>query len=167
MASSSTRWPVFHTRYGTIGIAICWDEWFPEASRILGLKGAQIIFYPSAIGSEPDHPELSTREAWKTVIRSHGIANGLFVAAVNRVGTEDDMSFYGGSFIGGPLGEVRAEASGDPTPTGRSCAPSGHRRPGTQGRRPAEIAEATAASEAIGRKRSGAVPGRKRSGGHA
>ncbi|MHB8869695.1 MAG: carbon-nitrogen hydrolase [Thermoleophilia bacterium] len=106
-------WPVFRTRFGVIGIAICWDEWFPEASRILGLKGAEIIFYPSAIGSEPDNPELSTREAWKTVIRSHGIANGLFVAAVNRVGTEGGMSFYGGSFIGGPLGEVLVEAGGE------------------------------------------------------
>ena len=103
-------WPVFHTRFGVIGVAICWDEWFPEASRILGLNGAQIIFYPSAIGSEPDHPGLSTREAWKTVIRSHGVANGLYVAAVNRVGTEDDLAFYGGSFIGGPLGEVLVEA---------------------------------------------------------
>lgn len=106
-------WPVFHTRFATIGVAICWDEWFPEASRILSLKGAEIIFYPSAIGSEPDNPGLSTREAWKTVIRSHGIANGVFVAAVNRVGTEEQMSFYGGSFIGGPLGEIAVEAEED------------------------------------------------------
>ncbi len=112
-APGDLGWPVFHTRFGVIGIAICWDEWFPEASRILGLKGAEIIFYPSAIGSEPDHPELSTHEAWKTVIRSHGIANGLFVAALNRVGVEDHMTFYGGSFIGGPLGEILAEAAGE------------------------------------------------------
>jgi N-carbamoylputrescine amidase len=105
-------YPVFKTAHGTIGIAICWDEWFPEVSRILSLKGAQIIFYPSAIGSEPDHPGYSSQEAWGTVIRSHGIANGLFVAAVNRVGREDDMRFYGGSFIGDPFGEVLARAEG-------------------------------------------------------
>jgi N-carbamoylputrescine amidase len=101
-------YPVFKTAYATLGIAICWDEWFPEVSRILSLKGAEIIFYPSAIGSEPDHPGYSSREAWETVIRSHGIANGLFVAAVNRVGREDDMSFYGSSFISNPFGEVLA-----------------------------------------------------------
>ncbi len=101
-------YPVFRTAYGTIGVAICWDEWFPEVSRILGLKGAQVIFYPSAIGSEPDHPGYSSQKAWETVITSHGIVNGLFVAAVNRVGQEDDMSFYGGSFISNPFGEVLA-----------------------------------------------------------
>jgi N-carbamoylputrescine amidase len=99
-------YPVFKTAYATIGVGICWDEWFPEVARILSLKGAQVIFYPSAIGSEPDHPEYSSQEAWETVIRSHGIANGLFVAAVNRVGQEEEMSFYGGSFISTPYGEV-------------------------------------------------------------
>lgn len=100
---------VFDTRYGTIGVAICWDEWFPEVARILALMGAKILFFPSAIGSEPDRPDLSTARAWKTVIQSHGITNGVFVAAVNRVGTEKDMTFYGNSFISGPLGDVIAE----------------------------------------------------------
>jgi N-carbamoylputrescine amidase len=106
-------YPVFKTRYATIGVGICWDEWFPEVARILGLKGAQIIFYPSAIGSEPGHPEYSSQGAWETVIKSHGIANGLFVAAVNRVGREDEMTFYGGSFISNPYGDVLARGDNE------------------------------------------------------
>ncbi|MEE9303007.1 MAG: carbon-nitrogen hydrolase [Thiotrichaceae bacterium] len=106
-------YPVFRTAHATIGIGICWDQWFPEVARILSLKGAQVIFYPSAIGSEPDHPEYSSQEAWKTVIKSHGIANGLFIAAVNRVGQEDEMSFYGGSFISTPYGEVLARGDNE------------------------------------------------------
>jgi len=101
-------YPVFQTAYATIGVGICWDEWFPEVARILGMKGAQIIFYPSAIGSEPDRPAYSSQAAWETVIKSHGIANGLFIAALNRVGREDDMRFYGGSFISNPFGDVLA-----------------------------------------------------------
>ncbi len=101
-------YPVFKTAHAVIGIGICWDEWFPEVARILGIKGAQIIFYPSAIGSEPDRPEYSSQAAWETVVKSHGIVNGLFVAALNRVGREDDMRFYGGSFISNPFGDVLA-----------------------------------------------------------
>jgi N-carbamoylputrescine amidase len=101
-------YPVFQTAYATIGVGICWDEWFPEVARILGIKGAQIIFYPSAIGSEPDRPEYSSQAAWETVIKSHGIANALFIGALNRVGREDDMRFYGGSFISNPFGDVLA-----------------------------------------------------------
>ncbi|MGE5704102.1 MAG: nitrilase-related carbon-nitrogen hydrolase, partial [Clostridia bacterium] len=82
----NTGYPVYKTRYGTIGIGICWDEWFPEVARILALQGAEILFYPSAIGSEPDHPELSTRRTWEKAISAHSISNGVFVAAVNRVG---------------------------------------------------------------------------------
>jgi N-carbamoylputrescine amidase len=106
-------YPVFKTPYGTIGVGICWDEWFPEVPRILGLKGAEIIFFPSAIGSEPDHPEYSSQRAWETVITSHAITNGLFVAAINRVGIEDDMTFYGGSFISNPYGEVLAKGDNE------------------------------------------------------
>ena len=101
-------YPVFKTAHATIGVGICWDEWFPEVARILGMKGAQIIFYPSAIGSEPDRPGYSSHGAWETVIKSHGIVNGLFIAALNRVGREEEMSFYGGSFISNPFGEVLA-----------------------------------------------------------
>lgn len=102
----------FDTRFGRIGVAICWDEWFPEVARIMALQGAQILFYPSAIGSEPDRPEYSSAEAWRTVIRSHGITNGVFVAALNRVGTEDAMTFYGESFVSDPMGELLAQADG-------------------------------------------------------
>jgi N-carbamoylputrescine amidase len=103
-------YPVFRTRHGVIGVAICWDEWFPEVARILALQGAQVLFYPSAIGSEPDRPGYSSAEAWRTVIRSHAIANGVYVAAVNRVGVEHEMTFYGESFIADPFGEVLAQA---------------------------------------------------------
>jgi N-carbamoylputrescine amidase len=106
-------YPVFDTRYGRIGVGICWDEWFPEVARLFALQGAQIIFYPSAIGSEPDRPEYSSHVAWQTVIRSHGITNGVFIAAPNRVGTEADMTFYGHSFISDPFGEFLAEAGTD------------------------------------------------------
>jgi N-carbamoylputrescine amidase len=108
-------YPVFKTKYGTIGVLICWDEWFPEPSRILALKGADIIFYPSAIGSEPDNPDLDTSQSWVDAIKAHGIHNNMFVAAVNRVGREDAtdgsgfMTFYGRSFISNPWGELLAE----------------------------------------------------------
>ena len=102
----NTGYPVYDTKYGKFGIGICWDEWFPEVARILTLKGAEILFYPSAIGSEPDYPELSTRTTWTKAISSHGIHNGVFVAAVNRVGQEKEMSFYGGSFISNPMGDI-------------------------------------------------------------
>ena len=99
-------YPVFQTRYGTLGVGICWDEWFPEVARILSLKDAQILIYPSAIGTEPDHPEYSSQNAWETVIKSHAVANNNFVAAINRVGKEGDMTFYGGSFVSDPNGDV-------------------------------------------------------------
>lgn len=107
---------VFNTKYGNIGIVICWDEWFPEPSRILALKGSDIIFYPSAIGTE-QNTDVDTHLAWRDAIRGHGIHNHLFVAANNRVGTEQSidgngsMTFHGGSFISGPLGQVVEEAS--------------------------------------------------------
>lgn len=106
-------YPVFKTAFGTIGVGICWDEWFPEVARILALKGAQILFYPSAIGSEPDLPGYSSHNAWETVIRAHGICNNVFVAAVNRVGRERDMEFYGGSFISDPNGKILAQGNSD------------------------------------------------------
>ncbi|MEM6675044.1 MAG: carbon-nitrogen hydrolase [Planctomycetota bacterium] len=103
----------FETRFARIGVAICWDEWYPEVARILALQGAEVLFYPSAIGSEPNRPGYSSADAWRTVIKSHGITNGVFVAAVNRVGVEDDMSFYGESFVSDPFGEVIAQAGSD------------------------------------------------------
>ncbi len=106
-------YPVFETEFGTIAVGICWDEWFPEVARIFALQGAEIIFYPSAIGSEPDRPDYSSSEAWKTVLRAHGIANGVFIAAVNRVGIEDEMHFYGESFVSDPFGDTVSSAGAD------------------------------------------------------
>ena len=106
-------YPVFDTIFGRIAVGICWDEWFPEVARIFALQGANIIFYPSAIGSEPDRPDYSSHEAWQTVVRSHGITNGVFIAAPNRVGTERDMTFYGHSFISDPFGAFLAIAENE------------------------------------------------------
>ena len=108
-------YPVFDTRYGRIAVGICWDEWFPEVARIFALQGANILFYPSAIGSEPDRPDYSSHEAWQTVIRAHGITNGVFIAASNRVGVEGAMTFYGHSFISDPFGDFLSKAEKDET----------------------------------------------------
>ncbi len=106
-------YPIFETRYGKIAVGICWDEWFPEVARIFALQGAEIIFYPSAIGTEPEYPTYDSSIAWKTVITSHAITNGVFVAAVNRVGQENKMAFYGKSFIANPHGQVVCQAEGN------------------------------------------------------
>jgi len=103
-------YPIFKTQFGIIGIGICWDQWFPEVARILALQGAEILLYPTAIGSEPDRPEFDSSEPWRTIIRSHAIANNVFVGAVNRVGVETEMSFYGKSFIANPFGDIIADA---------------------------------------------------------
>jgi N-carbamoylputrescine amidase len=108
-------YPIFDTRYGRIAVGICWDEWFPEVARIFALQGASILFYPSAIGSEPDRPGYSSTEAWRTVLRAHGIANGVFIAVPNRTGIEDEMVFYGQSFISDPFGGVLAQAGNEET----------------------------------------------------
>ena len=106
---------VFKSKYGTFGVLICWDQWFPEASRIIALKGADFIFYPSAIGSEPDNPDLDTSQTWVDAIKAHGIHNNMYVCAVNRVGREDAvdgsgfMDFYGRSFVSDPWGNVITE----------------------------------------------------------
>lgn len=113
----NTGYPIFNTQFGKIAVGICWDEWFPEVARIFALQGAQIIFYPSAIGSEPDQPEFSTAHAWEKVISAHGICNSTFIAAVNRVGTEQgknsEMTFYGSSFVSNPLGEIIAKGGSE------------------------------------------------------
>lgn len=105
------------TRYGKIGVLICWDQWFPEAARTTVLSGAQILFYPTAIGWLPEEKgtELgnSQKNAWETVQKSHGIANGCYVAAVNRVGEEDKLTFWGSSFVSDPYGEFLAQASSE------------------------------------------------------
>jgi len=107
-----TGFQSFSTRYGRVGVLICWDQWFPEAARLTALSGAQFIFYPTAIGyQDRDAPELSKQAAaWETVQKAHAISNGVFVAAVNRVGKEDALTFWGRSFVCDPFGEVIAQA---------------------------------------------------------
>ena len=105
----------FETENGKLGTLICWDQWYPEAARLTALLGAQILFYPTAIGWFPEEAE-STKEmqdAWETIQRAHGIANGVFVVAVNRVGKEGKINFWGSSFVSGPFGEIMAKASSD------------------------------------------------------
>ena len=86
-----------------VGLPTCWDEWFPEVARNYGLRGADLLCYPTAIGSEPDHPKFNTRPLWQSVIVGHAIANGLFIAVPNRTGMEGLIRFYGGSFIADPF----------------------------------------------------------------
>jgi N-carbamoylputrescine amidase len=93
----------------------CYDQWFPELARIYSLNGAEFIFYPTAIGSEPEDPNIDTAESWKTVMRGHAIANGVFVGAANRVGVENGVTFYGSSFVCDPTGKVLAQAGRDTT----------------------------------------------------
>ena len=101
------------TAHATVGALVCWDQWFPEAARLVALAGAQIVFYPTAIGWERGEVEPVRRrqlQAWETVQRGHAIANGMFVAVVNRVGPEDSLEFWGNSFVVDPFGEVIARA---------------------------------------------------------
>ena len=94
-----------------VGLPTCWDEWFPEVARAYGLLGADILCYPTAIGSEPDHPDFDTEPLWRQVIISHAIANGLFIVVPNRYGDEGIIDFYGSSFIVDPYGRILAQAS--------------------------------------------------------
>lgn len=111
-----TGYPVWDTRFGRIGVLICWDQWYPEAARLTALGGAQILFYPTAIGWLPEEKaELGAAQhcAWETVQRGHAVANGCWVAAVNRVGVEGESEFWGQSFVANPYGEIVAKASVD------------------------------------------------------
>jgi N-carbamoylputrescine amidase len=110
----------FATRHGRIGVLVCWDQWFPEGARLTALQGAEVLFYPTAIGWHPAEKAqfgASQRDAWQTIQRAHAIANGLFVAAVNRVGHEGiapgGLEFWGTSFVSDPFGVVLAEAPTD------------------------------------------------------
>jgi N-carbamoylputrescine amidase len=108
---------VWSTRYGRIGIGICWDQWFPETARSMALMGAELLFYPTAIGSEPQDPTLDSRDHWQRVMQGHAGANLMPLVASNRVGREAGDSavatFYGSSFIAGPTGAKIAEAGRD------------------------------------------------------
>lgn len=104
---------VFRTQVATIGVLICWDQWYPEASRITALMGAQILFYPTAIGWDIRQDEADNREqyeAWQTIQRSHAVANGIPVVSVNRTGREGNMQFWGGSFVTNAFGRVLWQA---------------------------------------------------------
>ena len=110
----------FDTRFGRIGALVCWDQWYPEAARLMALQGAKVLFYPTAIGWHPAEKAeygLSHYDAWKTIQRAHAIANGVYVAAANRVGHErlsgEGLEFWGGSFVCDPFGAVLQEASQD------------------------------------------------------
>ncbi len=108
-----TGFKAFDTRYAKIGVLICWDQWFPEAARLTALEGAEILFYPTAIGWRPEEPEAAKQyhSAWETVQRSHAIANGVYVAATNRVGKEGNLKFWGSSFVADPFGGIAHRAS--------------------------------------------------------
>jgi N-carbamoylputrescine amidase len=106
----------FATRFARVGVCVCWDQWFPEAARLTALAGAQILFYPTAIGwLAEDKPSQGADQhaAWETVMRGHAIANGLFVAAVNRTGVEGQLDFWGASFACNPFGRMLARAAHD------------------------------------------------------
>jgi N-carbamoylputrescine amidase len=108
--------PSFQTRYAKIGALVCWDQWFPEGARSAALSGAQILLYPTAIGWIPNEPRTVARrqrDAWELIQRSHAVANGVYVASVNRVGREGKIKFWGNSFVAGPFGEIVARAGGE------------------------------------------------------
>lgn len=109
------HYPTFTVDGLTLATPTCYDQWFPELARIYSLNGAELIFYPTAIGEEPSDRTMDTSEAWQTVMRGHAIANGVYVAAANRVGVENGIRLYGSSFICDPSGKVLAQAGRDTT----------------------------------------------------
>jgi N-carbamoylputrescine amidase len=131
VANQASGFRVWKTRYANIGVLICWDQWYPEAARITTLLGADILFYPTAIGWHPaERSEFGQAqvEAWRTMQRSHAIANGVFVASPNRVGHEDEagtdgIDFFGNSFIADPFGRLLAEAGTEPEILIAKCDP--------------------------------------------
>ncbi|MFC1752116.1 carbon-nitrogen hydrolase [Thermoproteota archaeon] len=110
-------YPVFDTAFGRIAVLICWDQWFPEAARLTALQGAQIIFYPTAIGwdmrQKKDPSQMAWKQAWQAVQIGHGVANSVFIAAINRTGVEGNIDFWGSSFVSDPQGTKICEASED------------------------------------------------------
>lgn len=109
-STEDSGYKVFQTKFAKIGVLICWDQWYPEAARITALKGAEVLFYPTAIGWDTNEtdPNINREQysAWQTVQRSHAVANGVHVVAVNRVGREIDQQFWGGSFVANPFGSL-------------------------------------------------------------
>lgn len=117
-ANDGDPYPVYdldiHGTHVRLGMPTCWDEWFPEVARAYSLRGAEVLAYPTAIGSEPDHPDFDTEPLWRQVIVAHGISNGTFMVVPNRWGDEGSLTFYGSSFVSDPYGRVLAQA-------GREC----------------------------------------------
>ena len=111
-----TGFKVWPTRFGTLGVAVCWDQWFPEAARAMALMGAEVLFYPTAIGSEPHDPSITSTGHWQRTMQGHAAANVMPVVASNRIGVEQgeryEMTFYGHSFIAGHTGEIIQQADG-------------------------------------------------------
>jgi N-carbamoylputrescine amidase len=105
--------PLLELGEARLGLPTCWDQWFPELARAYSIEGADVIVYPTAIGSEPDHPDFDTQPLWQRVIVGNAIANGLFMVAVNRIGEEPPLRFYGSSFICDPYGRILAQAPRD------------------------------------------------------
>ncbi len=105
----NTGFCTWRTRFARIGVGICWDQWFPEAARAMVLAGADLLLYPTAIGSEPEAPDLDTKDAWQRVMQGHAVANACGVIAANRVGQEDKLHFYGSSFLCDQRGEILAQ----------------------------------------------------------
>jgi N-carbamoylputrescine amidase len=105
--------PILGLGEARLGLPTCWDQWFPEVARAYSLEGADVLVYPTAIGSEPDHPGFDTKPLWQRVIVANGIANGTFMVAVNRFGAEPPLDFYGSSFISDPYGRILVQAPRD------------------------------------------------------
>jgi N-carbamoylputrescine amidase len=105
--------PILELDGARLGFPTCWDQWFPELARAYALAGADVLVYPTAIGTEPDHPDFDTQPLWERVITGNGIASGLFMVAVNRVGEEPPLRFYGSSFISDPYGRILVQAPRD------------------------------------------------------
>jgi N-carbamoylputrescine amidase len=133
IAKQASGFRVWKTKYATIGVLICWDQWYPEAARITSLLGADILFYPTAIGWHPaEKSEFGAAQvdAWRTIQRSHAIANGVYVASPNRIGHEDDepgtrgIEFFGHSFIADPFGRVLTEAGTEEAVLIATCDPA-------------------------------------------
>lgn len=115
-----TGFKVWNTKHGRIGVGVCWDQWFPEAARAMMLKGAEVLLYPTAIGSEPENPSLDTQARWRRAMVGHAVSNVVPVAAANRIGDEDGQLFYGSSFIADEGGELLVDMSR--TEEGFECA---------------------------------------------